>query len=61
MKKILFMLVVVLFSSGIIVASEVPENIVFVGDSIIPELKSTTTSINKIFFIKFLPFLYFKI
>ena len=32
MKKILFMLVVLIFGSGIIVAGEVPEDIVFVGD-----------------------------
>ena len=39
MKKILFMLVVLIFGSGIIVAGEVPEDIVFVGDSIMDSSK----------------------
>ena len=39
MKKILFMLVVLIFGSGIIIAGEVPEDIVFVGDSIMDSSK----------------------
>ena len=39
MKKMLFMLVVLIFGSGIIVAGEVPEDIVFVGDSIMDSSK----------------------